>query len=132
MMKNPKDLSQSDVELYNRSRNDVICFASREIAVFLCAISIIFQIPVVLQWICIIIGALFAIFSMIWDSLLTLGKVKKVQGEYLWILFALQGIAVTLFMSVKSKVSLIMVIVLIVHVASFGIAMIMGTKRYEN
>ena len=132
MMKNPKDLSQSDVELYNRSRNDVICLASREIAVFLCAISIIFQIPIVLQWICIIIGALFAIFSMIWDSLLTLGKVKKVQGKYLWILFALQGIAVTLFLSVKSKVSLIMVIVLIVHVASFGIAMIMGSKRYEN
>lgn len=132
MMKKPKDLSQSDVELYNRSRNDVICLVSREIAVFLCAISIIFQIPIVLQWICIIIGALFAIFSMIWDSLLTLGKVKKVQGKYLWILFALQGIAVTLFLSVKSKVSLIMVIVLIVHVASFGIAMIMGSKRYEN
>jgi hypothetical protein len=36
------------------------------------------------------------------------------------------------FLSVKSKVSLIMVIVLIVHVASFGIAMIMGSKRYEN
>lgn len=132
MMKKPKDLSQSDVELYNRSRNDVICLVSREIAVFLCAISIIFQIPIVLQWICIIIGALFAIFSMIWDTLLTLGKVKKVQGKYLWILFALQGIAVTLFLSVKSKVSLIMVIVLIVHVASFGIAMIMGSKRYEN
>lgn len=132
MMKKPGDLSQSDVKLYNRSRNDVICLASREIAVFLCAISIIFQIPIVLQWICIIIGALFAIFSMIWDSLLTLGKVKKVQGKYLWILFALQGIAVTLFLSVKSKVSLIMVIVLIVHVASFGIAMIMGSKRYEN
>jgi hypothetical protein len=82
MMKKPKDLSQSDVELYNRSGNDVICLASREIAVFLCAISIIFQIPIVLQWICIIIGALFAIFSMIWDSLLTLGKVKKVQGNF--------------------------------------------------
>ena len=64
MMKIPKDLSQSDVELYNRSRNDVICLASREIAVFF------------------IIGALFAIFSMIWDSLLTLGKVKKVQGNF--------------------------------------------------
>ena len=128
-MKRLNDVSQSDIELYNRSKNDVICFASKEIAVFLCGISLIFPIPTVLQWICIGLGALLATFSILWDSLLTLGKVKIVRGKFLWMLFAIQGIAVTLLLLVKSNASLILIAVLIGQVTVLGLALIIGQKR---
>ena len=102
-MKHFKNISQSDIELYNRSKNDIICFASREIAIFLCSIPIIFHIQTILLWVSIAIGGLLALFSIIWDVLITLGKVKSVRGKFLWIIIAIQGISITLFLFLKSN-----------------------------
>ena len=124
-----KNISQSDIELYNRSKNDIICFASREIAIFLCSIPIIFHIQTILLWVSIAIGGLLALFSIIWDVLITLGKVKSVRGKFLWIIIAIQGISITLFLFLKSNASLIMAIVLIFQVVVLGAALIIGQRR---
>ncbi len=128
-MKHLRDISPADIELYNRSRNDVICFASREVAIFILFVSLICSIPDVLQWVCISVGVLLAIFSMVWDSLITLGKVKAVQGKFLWLFFSIQGIAVTLLLLMKSKASLIIVTVLVFQVAALLLASIMGQRH---
>lgn len=128
-MKHFKNISQSDIELYNRSKNDIICFASREIAIFLCSIPIIFHIPTILLWVSIAIGGLLALFSIIWDVLITLGKVKSVRGKFLWIIIAIQGISITLFLFLKSNASLIMAIVLIFQVVVLGAALIIGQRQ---
>lgn len=122
-MKHLKDISQSDIELYNRMKNDVICSLSKEIALFICIISFMCPIPV-LQWICIGIGALFAVFSITRDILLTLGKVKAVRGKFPWIIFPIQGIAVSLLFLAKSKAYLIIILVLVVHVLALILELI--------
>ena len=120
--------SQSDIELYNRSINDIICFASREMSVFLCCIAIICQIPATIQWTCIGTGATLVIFSIIWDILLTLKKVKPIQGKFLWIIFSIQGIAITLLLFAKSMTSLILIAALIGQVTTLVITIIVRLK----
>lgn len=127
-MRKPSDISPSDIELYNLSRNDVICSVSKEAGIFLCCISFICPIPV-LQWICISIGALFALFSIVRDILLTYGKVKTVRGKFPWIVFPIQGIAISLLFLAKSNATLIIILVLIIHVAALAITLIIGQKR---
>jgi uncharacterized membrane protein HdeD (DUF308 family) len=127
-MKRSRTPSQSDIELHNRSRNDIICFASREIAVFLCCVAAICQIPAAVQWTCIGMGALLAVFSIVWDILLTLKKVKPIQGKFLWIIFSIQGVAITLLLFAKSMTSLILIAALIGQVTTLVITIIVRLK----
>lgn len=126
-MRHPRKMSSSDFELYNRSKNDVICSVSKEVALFLCCISFICQIQV-LQWICISIAILFAVFSIARDILLTFGKVKTVRGKFPWILFPIQGIVISLLFLAKTKAYLIIILVLIIHVVALILALIMEHK----
>lgn len=129
-MKLSRTPSQSDIELHNRSRNDIICFASREIAVFLCCVAVICQIPATVQWTCIGTGAILAMFSIIWDILLTLKKVKPIHGKFLWMIFSIQGIAVTLFLLAKSMTSLILIAALIGQITALIIAIIVNLNSH--
>ena len=131
-MKRSRTPSQSDIELHNRSRNDIICFASREIAVFLCCVAAICQIPAAVQWTCIGTGALLAVFSIVWDILLTLKKVKPIQGKFLWMIFSIQGIAVTLLLLAKSMTSLILIAALIGQITSLILALIINLQGHLN
>lgn len=137
IMKRFKDITPEDVELYNRSRNDIICFAAKEIAIFLCAVACIcilceLQVPAVLPWICIGLAVALVIFAIVWDGLITAGKVKSRRGKFLWLILAIQGIAITLLFLLKSNASVIIISVLVLQLLSLALAMMVRPKSVEK
>jgi uncharacterized membrane protein HdeD (DUF308 family) len=77
-------------------------------------------------------GALLAVFSIVWDILLTLKKVKPIQGKFLWMIFSIQGIAVTLLLLAKSMTSLILIAALIGQITSLILALIINLQGHLN
>lgn len=102
-MKRSRDKMLSDIELFNAAKNDAVCFAAKEMALFMCIISFIFPMSPWLQWTCIIFGALLAIFAIIRDALISYRKVKAIKVKSLWGILSIQGIGITLLLLVKTS-----------------------------
>lgn len=120
----------SDIELFNAAKNDAVCFAAKEMALFMCIISFIFPMSPWLQWTCIILGALLAIFAIIWDALISYRKVKAVKVKFLWWILAIQGIGITLLLLVNTSTASIVLLLLAIQIISLVATLIIGRKTY--
>lgn len=118
----------SDIELFNAAKNDAVCFAAKEMALFMCIISFIFPMSPWLQWTCIIFGALLAIFAIIWDALISYRKVKAIKVKFLWWILSSQGIGVTLLLLVKTSTASIVLLLLAIQIISLVATLIIGRK----
>lgn len=118
----------SDIELFNAAKNDAVCFAAKEMALFMCIISFIFPMSPWLQWTCIIFGALLAIFAIIWDALISYRKVKAVKVKFLWWILSIQGIGITLLLLVKTSTASIVLLLLAIQIISLVTTLIIGRK----
>lgn len=118
----------SDIELFNAAKNDAVCFAAKEMALFMCIISFIFPMSPWLQWTCIILGALLAIFAIIWDALISYRKVKAVKVKFLWWILSIQGIGITLLLLVNTSTASIVLLLLAIQIISLVATLIIGRK----
>lgn len=118
----------SDIELFNTAKNDAVCFAAKEMALFMCIISFIFPMSPWLQWTCIIFGALLAIFAIIWDALISYRKVKAIKVKFLWWILSSQGIGITLLLLVKTSTASIVLLLLAIQIISLVATLIIGRK----
>lgn len=123
-----KKPSQADIELFNRSKRDVICFAAKEIGLFLCCVALFPGITPWLRWTCVGFGAASAIFYVVWDALITLGKVKPTQARFLWLIFSLQGLSITVLFLVRTRNAFLVLSILAIQVASLVISIITSRK----
>lgn len=127
-MKRSRDKMLSDIELFNAAKNDAVCFAAKEMALFMCIISFIFPMSPWLQWTCIIFGALLAIFAIIWDALISYRKVKAVKVKFLWWILSIQGIGITLLLLMKTSIASIVLLLLAIQIISLVATLIIGRK----
>lgn len=127
-MKRSRDKMLSDIELFNAAKNDAVCFAAKEMALFMCIISFIFPMSPWLQWTCIILGALLAIFAIIWDALISYRKVKAVKVKFLWWILSIQGIGITLLLLVNTSTASIVLLLLAIQIISLVATLIIGRK----
>lgn len=118
----------SDIELFNAAKNDAVCFAAKEMALFMCIISFIFPMSPWLQWTCIIFGALLAIFAIIWDALISYRKVKAVKVKFLWWILSIQGTGITLLLLMKTSIASIVLLLLAIQIISLVATLIIGRK----
>lgn len=118
----------SDIELFNAAKNDAVCFAAKEMALFMCIISFIFPMSPWLQWTCIIFGALLAIFAIIWDALISYRKVKAIKVKFLWWILSIQGIGITLLLLVNTSTASIVLLLLAIQIISLVATIIIGRK----
>ena len=118
----------SDIELFNAAKNDAVCFAAKEMALFMCIISFIFPMSPWLQWTCIIFGALLAIFAIIWDALISYRKVKAIKVKFLWWILSIQGIGITLLLLVNTSTASIVLLLLAIQIISLVATLIIGRK----
>ena len=118
----------SDIELFNAAKNDAVCFAAKEMALFMCIISFIFPMSPWLQWTCIIFGALLAIFAIIWDALISYRKIKAIKVKFLWWILSSQGIGITLLLLVKTSTASIVLLLLAIQIISLVATLIIGRK----
>ena len=118
----------SDIELFNVAKNDAVCFAAKEMALFMCIISFIFPMLPWLQWTCIIFGALLAVFAIIWDALISYRKVKAIKVKFLWGILSIQGIGITLLLLVKTSTTSIVLLLLAIQIISLVATLIIGRK----
>ncbi len=118
----------SDIELFNAAKNDAVCFAAKEMALFMCIISFMFPMSPWLQWTCIILGALLAIFAIIWDALISYRKVKAVKVKFLWWILSIQGIGITLLLLVNTSTASIVLLLLAIQIISLVATLIIGRK----
>lgn len=118
----------SDIELFNAAKNDAVCFAAKEMALFMCIISFIFPMSPWLQWTCIIFGALLAIFAIIWDALISYRKIKAIKVKFLWWILSSQGIGITLLLLVKTSTTSIVLLLLAIQIISLVATLIIGRK----
>lgn len=122
----------SDIELFNAAKNDAVCFASKEMALFMCIISFIFPMLPWLQWTCIIFGALLAIFAIIWDALISYRKVKAIKVKFLWWILSIQGIGITLLLLMKTSIASIVLLLLAIQIISLVATLIIGRKTDKS
>lgn len=127
-MKRSRDKMLSDIELFNAAKNDAVCFAAKEMALFMCIISFIFPMSPWLQWTCIIFGALLAIFAIIWDALISYRKVKAIKVKFLWWILSIQGIGITLLLLVNTSTASIVLLLLAIQIISLVATIIIGRK----
>lgn len=127
-MKRSRDKMLSDIELFNAAKNDAVCFAAKEMALFMCIISFMFPMSPWLQWTCIILGALLAIFAIIWDALISYRKVKAVKVKFLWWILSIQGIGITLLLLVNTSTASIVLLLLAIQIISLVATLIIGRK----
>ena len=127
-MKRSRDKMLSDIELFNAAKNDAVCFAAKEMALFMCIISFIFPMSPWLQWTCIIFGALLAIFAIIWDALISYRKIKAIKVKFLWWILSSQGIGITLLLLVKTSTASIVLLLLAIQIISLVATLIIGRK----
>ena len=118
----------SDIELFNAAKNDAVCFAAKEMALFMCIISFIFPMLPWLQWTFIIFGALLAVFAIIWDALISYRKVKAIKVKFLWGILSIQGIGITLLLLVKTSTTSIVLLLLAIQIISLVATLIIGRK----
>lgn len=118
----------SDIELFNAAKTDAVCFAAKEMALFMCIISFIFPMSPWLQWTCIIFGALLAVFAIIWDALISYRKVKAIKVKSLWGILSIQGIGITLLLLVKTSTTSIVLLLLAIQIISLVATLIIGRK----
>ena len=118
----------SDIELFNAAKNDAVCFAAKEMALFMCIISFIFPMSPWLQWTCIIFGALLAVFAIIWDALISYRKVKAIKVKFLWGILSIQGIGITLLLLVNTSTASIVLLLLAIQIISLVATLIIGRK----
>lgn len=118
----------SDIELFNAAKNDAVCFAAKEMALFMCIISFIFPMSPWLQWTCIFFGALLAVFAIIWDALISYRKVKAIKVKFLWGILSIQGIGITLLLLVKTSTTSIVLLLLAIQIISLVATLIIGRK----
>ena len=131
-MKRSRDKMLSDIELFNAAKNDAVCFAAKEMALFMCIISFIFPISPWLQWTCIIFGALLAIFAIIWDALISYRKVKAIKVKFLWWILSSQGIGITLLLLMKTSIASIVLLLLAIQIISLVATLIIGRKTDKS
>ena len=125
----------SDIELFNAAKNDAVCFAAKEMALFMCImciISFIFPMSPWLQWTCIIFGALLAIFAIIWDALISYRKVKAIKVKFLWWILSIQGIGITLLLLMKTSIASIVLLLLAIQIISLVATLIIGRKTDKS
>lgn len=122
----------SDIELFNAAKNDAVCFAAKEMALFMCIISFIFPMSPWLQWACIIFGALLAVFAIIWDALISYRKVKAIKVKFLWGILSIQGIGITLLLLVKTSTTSIVLLLLAIQIISLVATLIIGRKTDKS
>lgn len=128
----------SDIELFNAAKNDAVCFAAKEMALFMCIISFIFPMSPWLQWTCIIFGALLAVFAIIWDALISYRKVKAIKVKSLWGILSIQGIGITLLLLVKTSTTSttsttsIVLLLLAIQIISLVATLIIGRKTDKS
>lgn len=122
----------SDIELFNAAKNDAVCFAAKEMALFMCIISFIFPMSPWLQWACIIFGALLAVFAIIWDALISYRKVKAIKVKFLWGILSIQGIGITLLLLVKNSTTSIVLLLLAIQIISLVATLIIGRKADKS
>ena len=122
----------SDIELFNVAKNDAVCFAAKEMALFMCIISFIFPMLPWLQWTCIIFGALLAVFAIIWDALISYRKVKAIKVKFLWGILSIQGIGITLLLLVKTSTTSIVLLLLAIQIISLVATLIIGRKTDKS
>ena len=127
-MKRSRDKMLSDIELFNAAKNDAVCFAAKEMALFMCIISFIFPMSPWLQWTCIIFGALLAVFAIIWDALISYRKVKAIKVKFLWGILSIQGIGITLLLLVNTSTASIVLLLLAIQIISLVATLIIGCK----
>lgn len=127
-MKRSRDKMLSDIELFNAAKNDAVCFAAKEMALFMCIISFIFPMSPWLQWTCIIFGALLAVFAIIWDALISYRKVKAIKVKFLWGILSIQGIGITLLLLVNTSTASIVLLLLAIQIISLVTTLIIGCK----
>lgn len=127
-MKRSRDKMLSDIELFNAAKNDAVCFAAKEMALFMCIISFIFPMSPWLQWTCIVFGALLAVFAIIWDALISYRKVKAIKVKFLWGILSIQGIGITLLLLVKTSTTSIVFLLLAIQIISLVATLIIGRK----
>lgn len=127
-MKRSRDKMLSDIELFNAAKNDAVCFAAKEMALFMCIISFIFPMSPWLQWTCIIFGALLAVFAIIWDALISYRKVKAIKVKFLWGILSIQGIGITLLLLVNTSTASIVLLLLAIQIISLVATLIIGRK----
>lgn len=131
-MKRSRDKMLSDIELFNAAKNDAVCFAAKEMALFMCIISFIFPMSPWLQWTCIIFGALLAVFAIIWDALISYRKVKAIKVKFLWGILSIQGIGITLLLLVKTSTTSIVLLLLAIQIISLVATLIIGRKTDKD
>lgn len=122
----------SDIELFNAAKNDAVCFAAKEMALFMCIISFIFPMSPWLQWTCIIFGALLAVFAIIWDALISYRKVKAIKVKFLWGILSIQGIGITLLLLVNTSTASIVLLLLAIQIISLVATLIIGRKTDKS
>lgn len=122
----------SDIELFNAAKNDAVCFAAKEMALFMCIISFIFPMSPWLQWTCIIFGALLAVFAIIWDALISYRKVKAIRVKFLWGILSIQGIGITLLLLVNTSTASIVLLLLAIQIISLVATLIIGRKADKS
>lgn len=127
-MKRSRDKMLSDIELFNAAKNDAVCFAAKEMALFMCIISFIFPMSPWLQWTCIIFCAFLAVFAIIWDALISYRKVKAIRVKFLWGILSIQGIGITLLLLVKTSTTSIVLLLLAIQIISLVATLIIGRK----
>lgn len=127
-MKRSRDKMLSDIELFNAAKNDAVCFAAKEMALFMCIISFIFPMSPWLQWACIIFGTLLAVFAIIWDALISYRKVKAIKVKFLWGILSIQGIGITLLLLVETSRASIVLLLLAIQIISLVATLIIGRK----
>lgn len=127
-MKRSRDKMLSDIELFNAAKNDAVCLAAKEMALFMCIISFIFPMSPWLQWTCIIFGALLAVFAIIWDALISYRKVKAIKVKFLWGILSIQGIGITLLLLVNTSTASIVLLLLAIQIISLVTTLIIGCK----
>ena len=118
----------SDIELFNAAKNDAVCFAAKEMALFMCIITFILPMSPWLQWTCIIFGALLAVSAIIWDALISYRKVKAVKVKFLWWILSIQGTGITLLLLVKTSTASIVLLLLAIQIISLVATLIIGRK----
>lgn len=131
-MKRSRDKMLSDIELFNAAKNDAVCFAAKEMALFMCIISFIFPMLPWLQWTCIIFGALLAVFAIIWDALISYRKVKAIKVKFLWGILSIQGIGITLLLLVKTSTASIVLLLLAIQIISLVATLIIRLTRTDS
>lgn len=121
-----------DIELFNVAKNDAVCFAAKEMALFMCIISFIFPMSPWLQWTCIIFGALLAVFAIIWDALISYRKVKAIKVKFLWWILSIQGSGITLLLIMKTSTASIVLLLLAIQIISLVTTLIIGRKTDKS